>query len=145
MGNAERARAALKAWNEGGLRALSDGWWTDDISWHDLPSLPDPVVTRGREAVESRVEEMVAVLGRFRFIVKNVEEHGDQTLAELELVGEGAQSGAFFSGTVHQVCSWRDGRTAEVLTFADRAVAQAALVSNARSARARSPGAARGP
>jgi hypothetical protein len=105
-GNAGRAREALDAWNEGGLRALSDGW---------VPRRGD-----GGHA------------GRFRFLVKHVEEHGDLTLAELELVGEGAQSGAGFSGTVHQICRWRDGRTAEVLTFADREAADAALVGSTR-------------
>ena len=44
----------------------------------------------------------------------------DTTLAELELVGEGAASGANFVGTVHQVVRWRDGLTAEVISFPDR-------------------------
>jgi hypothetical protein len=39
--NADLARISLDAWNEHGLRALSDGWWHDDIAWHELPTLPD--------------------------------------------------------------------------------------------------------
>jgi ketosteroid isomerase-like protein len=128
--NLERVHGAMAAWNEGGLRALSDNWWAEDILWHDMPDLPDPQVTRGRAAAEKRVEEMVAVLGHWRFVVKAVEEPApDTTLAELELVGEGAASGAGFAGTVHQVCRWRDGLTAEVVTFADR---DSALSSTAR-------------
>jgi hypothetical protein len=73
---------------------------------------------------------MVAVLGHWRFEVRSVEELGpDTTLAELALVGEGAASGAAFMGTVHQICRWRDGLTAEVVTFADR---DSALASSAR-------------
>ena len=131
-GNAERVRISLDEWNEHGLRALSDGWWHDDIAWHDLPTLPDPVVTRGRQAVEARVEEMIALIGRFQFEVKDVEEHGDLTLSELELVGAGAQSGAAFMGTVHQVCRWEDGRITEVQTFPEREPALEAAVSSAR-------------
>ncbi len=127
-GNAERVRRSMDSWNEGGLRALSDNWWSDDIAWHDLPDLPDPQVTQGRAAAEARVEEMVATLGHWRFVVKGVEEHGPElTLAELELLGEGALSGAGFAGTVHQVCRWRDGLTAEVITFSDRESALAAV------------------
>jgi ketosteroid isomerase-like protein len=71
---------------------------------------------------------MVATLGHWRFRVKDIEEHGlDLTLAELELVGQGALSGAAFAGTVHQICRWRDGRTTEVMTFSDRDSALAAL------------------
>jgi ketosteroid isomerase-like protein len=128
--NAERVHGAMAAWNEGGLRALSDNWWSDDILWHDMPNLPDPQVSSGKAAAEARVNEMVAVLGHWRFEVRSVEELGpDKTLAELGLVGEGAASGAAFMGTVHQICRWRDGLTAEVITFADR---ESALASNAR-------------
>jgi ketosteroid isomerase-like protein len=128
--NSERAKLALDAWNEGGLRALSDNWWAEDIAWHDMPNLPDPQVSTGKAAAEKRVEEMVAVLGHWRFEVRSVEELGpDLTLAELALLGEGATSGAGFIGTVHQVVRWRDGLTAEVISFADR---ESALASSAR-------------
>jgi ketosteroid isomerase-like protein len=126
--NADRVHGSMRAWNEGGLRKLSDEWWGEDIAWHDLPTLPDPCVSHGRAAAEKRVEEIVAAMGHWRFEVRDVFDHDDETtLAELELIGEGAQSGAGFSGTVHQICRWRDGRTVEVITFSDRESALNAL------------------
>lgn len=126
-GNAARLRVALDAWNEGGLRALSDGWWADDIVWHDMPDLPDPVLAKGRASVEARVEEMVAAIGHWHFDVQSIEESGDLTLAELRLVGQGSLSGAAFTGHVHQIQRWRAGRVTEVLTFAERGPAVAAM------------------
>ena len=125
-GNAQRVHDALCDWNEGGLRALSDGWWADDIVWHDLPELPDPVLSRGREAVEARVRE-IELSGQFRFVVRDVEEQGDVTLAEIELVGAGMQSGAEFVGRLFQASLWRDGRVVEQHTFGDRPSAEAAF------------------
>lgn len=119
-GNAERMRAALTDWNERGLRALSDGWWTDDIVWHDLPELPDQVLVRGREAVEQRIRELVDAVGHFHFDVLSMEECGELTITELDLVGHGVQSGAGFIGHIHQVQRWRDDRVCEVFTFAER-------------------------
>ncbi len=118
--NAARLRSALDDWNRGGIRALSDGWFAEEILWHDLPDLPDAVVIRGRSAVEKRVNEMVAAIGHWHFGIEDLEEHGDLTLTELELVGAGVQSGARFIGRVHQIQRWRAGRIAEVFTFADR-------------------------
>lgn len=123
---AARLRAALADWNQGGLRALSDGWFTDDIQWFDLPDLPDAVIIHGRPAVEARVEEMVAAIGHWHFDLRRVKESGDLTLAELELVGAGVQSSAGFTGTIHQIQRWREGRICEVLTFSERASAVAA-------------------
>jgi ketosteroid isomerase-like protein len=144
--NVERHYQSLRDWNKGGLRALSDGWWADDLEWRDLPILPDPVVVRGREATEARVEELTAAVGHFKFNVKSVEAFGDHvTLADVELVGEGAQSGAEFIGSVHQVVRWRDGLKVAITTFADRESALAEAVSSARSERARSRASARGP
>ena len=132
----------MRDWNEGGLRALSDGWWADDLEWHDLPILPDPVVVHGREATEARVEELIAAIGHFKFNVKSAEPFGDHvTLAEVELIGEGAPlSGLEFIGAVHQVVRWRDGRKVAILTFADRESALAeALSSQARRSRPSRP------
>jgi len=145
--NVERHHQSMRDWNEGGLRALSDGWWADDLEWHDLPILPDPVVVHGREATEARVEELIAAIGHFKFNVKSAEPFGDHvTLAEVELIGEGApRSGLEFIGAVHQVVRWRDGRKVAILTFADRESALAEALSSARSEPGRSPDAARGP
>jgi SnoaL-like domain len=126
-GNAARLRSAIDDWNTGGLRALSDGWWAEDIAWHDLPDLPDPVVTQGRASVEARVEEMIAAVGQWQFVTRGVEERGDLTLAHLELAGHGVQSGAGFTGSIHQIHRWRNGRVIEVLTFGERHQALAAL------------------
>ena len=126
-GNAARVRDSVEDWNEGGPRALSDGWWAEDIVWHDWPELPDPVIVRGREAVEARIGEMVSAMGNWRFVIKAVEEHGDFTLSELELVGRATMSGALFSGTIHQVIRWRAGEVAEVFTFSEREQAVGAL------------------
>jgi ketosteroid isomerase-like protein len=144
--NVERHYQSMRDWNEGGLRALSDGWWADDLEWRDLPILPDPVVVHGREATEARVEELTAAVGHFKFNVKSAEAFGDDvTLAEVELMGEGAQSGAEFIGAVHQVVRWRDGRKVAIITFADRESALAEAISSARSEPARSPASAPGP
>ena len=151
----------MRDWNNGGLRALSDNWWADDLEWHDLPILPDPVVVQGREAVEARVEELTAAVGHFTFDVKSCEAFGDHvTLAEVQLIGEGApRSGAEFIGSVHQVVRWRDGLKTAIITFPDRESALAEAVSSqsprsrpagrlpksARSAPDRSRDVARGP
>jgi ketosteroid isomerase-like protein len=126
-GNAARLRRAIDDWNRGGLRALSDGWWAEDIAWHDLPDLPDPVVAQGRASVEARVEEMIAAVGQWQFVTREVEERGELTLAHLELAGHGVLSGAGFTGSIHQIHRWRDGRVIEVLTFADRDQALTAM------------------
>jgi ketosteroid isomerase-like protein len=126
-GNAARVRDSVGDWNEGGLRALSDGWWAEDIVWHDWPQLPDPVTVHGREAVEARIGEMVAAMGHWCFEIKDLEDHGEFTLSELQLVGKATMSETPFSGTIHQVIRWRDGRVAEVFTFSDRDQATGAL------------------
>jgi ketosteroid isomerase-like protein len=129
--NVERHYQSMRDWNQGGLRALSDGWWADDIEWRDLPILPDPVIVHGREATEARVEELIAAVGHFKFNVKSAEAFGDHvTLAEVELIGEGAQSGAEFIGSVHQVVRWRDGLKVAIITFADRESALAEAISS---------------
>ena len=125
-GNAQRVHDALRDWNEGGLRALSDRWWADDIVWHDLPDLPDPVLSRGREEVEARIRE-IELSGQFQFVVRDVEEQGDVTLAEIELVGASTQSGAEFVGRLFQASRWYDGRVVELHTFGDRPSAEAAF------------------
>ena len=126
-GNAARVRDSVDDWNAGGLRALSEGWWADDIVWHDWPELPDPVTVRGREAVEARIEKMVSAMGNWRFVIKELEEHGEFTLSELELVGRATISGAAFNGTIHQIIRWRAGEVAEVFTYSGRDEAGTAL------------------
>jgi ketosteroid isomerase-like protein len=145
--NVERHYRSMRDWNEGGIRALSDGWWADDLEWHDQPNLPDPRVVHGRKQVEAHIDELIAAIGYFTFRVKSAEEVADGvTVAEVELIGEGApQSGVTVSGSVHQVVHWREGLKTRISTFSDRESAMQEALSSARSGPARSRASAHGP
>jgi hypothetical protein len=41
---AEIVACLYDMWNAGGLPAVSEGFWHEDIEWRDDPSIPDPGV-----------------------------------------------------------------------------------------------------
>ena len=89
------ALRVFSAWNDGGIAAVADDYWTAEIEWRDDPTVPDAGVFKGRDEVRKHIEERVEILGDFEITVERVLETArDRVLVIFEFRGAGGHSGA---------------------------------------------------
>ena len=114
--DAELARRAFEAWNEGGAESLKN-FLAEDFEFHDAPQLPDGRVVRGRDAAAAYLANQAEVIGDMRFTIVGVEERGRNVVLRMELAVEGAESGLVVPGELTQVVEVADGRLQRARVF----------------------------
>lgn len=123
MGSDDLATVAsmFEAWNESNVDRMIDFWCEDgDWVWEDPPELPDAQITRGREAVEARLREVISVVGEMHIEVAELSEIGDEVFATLRLKIEGARSGVRLDAPSFALIRLENGRVRRYRWFNDR-------------------------
>jgi ketosteroid isomerase-like protein len=117
--NVELVRRGAEAWNEGGPESIKQ-FMAEDIEFHDPPSLPDPQVVRGRDAVAAYLTDQVKVVGAMKWTIVDVRARGETVVVRMETTIHGAKSGVdvpFELAQVHEVEGGRVQRTRGFLTW----------------------------
>jgi ketosteroid isomerase-like protein len=114
---------AYRAWNAGGAHAFAE-FTTEDVELHDAPELPDAQAWRGRTAVVSRLEDLVAATDGHWADVDEIRPIGDDVLVSLTWRFE--QSGAATLASVYHVVKVQGDRIARVRVFLDEGQANRA-------------------
>jgi ketosteroid isomerase-like protein len=115
---------AYRAWNTHGPRAFAD-FTTEDIELHDAPELPDAQVWRGRTALVSRLEDLVAATdGRWADIDEIRRLDGEILVC---LTWRFDRSGSAPLASVYHVVRVEGDRIARVRVFLDEAEASTAV------------------
>ena len=111
---------AYRALYAGGARAFAE-FTTEDVELYDAPELPDAQAWRGRVAVVSRLEELVAATDGRWADADDIRPLGDEVLVSLTWRFE--QSGAATLASVYHVVKVQGDRIARVRVFLDEAQA----------------------
>jgi ketosteroid isomerase-like protein len=111
---------AYRAWNERGPRAFAE-FTTADVELHDAPELPDAQTWRGRAALVSRVEELVAATEGRWADVDEIRPLGEETLVCLTWRFE--RSGSATLASVYHVVHVAGDRIDRIRVFLDEAQA----------------------
>ena len=114
--NVEIVRRAAEAWNEGGPESAKQ-FVAEDFEFHDPPSLPDPRVVRGRDAVAAYLTDQVKVLGDMKWTIVDVRARGETVVVRMETTFHGAESGVDVPGELAQVHEVADGRVQRTRGF----------------------------
>lgn len=115
--NVEVVLRSIAAWNAGGAQEAKQ-YWAEDYEFHDSPTMPDPKVVCGREAVAKHLTDLATVVGDLRLIVKDARACPDGqvlVLAEMEL--HGTESGVLQLGQLAQVTELVDGEQQRTRAF----------------------------
>ena len=107
--NVEVVRRAMDAWNEGGPEQAKQ-FWAEDSELHDVPSLPDSRVVRGKDAVAAHFADVASVVGEMKATIVDVRAQGETVVMRVEMTVRGTQSGVGVPGEVTQVVEVADGR-----------------------------------
>jgi ketosteroid isomerase-like protein len=114
----EDAKALIRdlytTWNRDGVEAFR-AYASPNVVWRDDPRLPDPVTAEGLDAVISRFQDYIDVVGLFQLKPLEIAEVGDGRLYSVVTVtvrGEG--SGATVSDDHLHIVRVADGRIAEL-------------------------------
>ena len=116
--DAELARRAFEAWEEGTLREYAERHVHPDLEFHDAPEMPDAQVVRGREAALARMDSYMEQLGRFSIPVCEVEDRSEGVFVRVAPSGRAPASGVSdrLGGLLRDALSRRaDGRVAQLL------------------------------
>jgi len=116
---ADLARAAFEAWENGKLREWATDGVHPDVDFHDAPELPDAQVMRGREASLARMDEFMEQLGRFSIPVCEVLERAHGVFVRVAPTSR-APSGVTLDWEVFCVMRFQEGRLIEIRNFFDR-------------------------
>jgi ketosteroid isomerase-like protein len=120
----ELVRHAYEVWNASGLGAL-EPWLADAVELHDAPEMPDAGVSRGRESVRARLEEVAQALGGGWVELGRFRAFGDQVL--VSMVWQAEADGSTKFGSVFHLVRVADGRIAGIRVFLSEDAALAAL------------------
>jgi ketosteroid isomerase-like protein len=107
---------AYRAWNARGPRAFLE-FATDDVEVHDAPELPDAQVWTGREAIVTRLEDVVATTGGTWADIDDVRPVGDEVLVSLTWRMERGDSATL--AAVYHLVRLEGDRIARVRVFLD--------------------------
>jgi ketosteroid isomerase-like protein len=109
--------------------------FTEDVEWHDPPSLPGASVHYGRGAMQARWEELDEALPGFTIVPEAYFDAGDQVVVFMRTKGRGRTSGIEMERCIAQLFTVRDGRVASVVGYDDRDQALADAGMDPESAR----------
>ena len=123
--NLAAARRAYKLWNIEGFEALLEQVWAPSIVFYEAAELPDADVFHGADAFADHARDLIEAMGHFQWKVRLLEGRDAFYLAELEVRGEGASSGATVTTRLFHVGRWKAGRLAELRSYLDGARARA--------------------
>ena len=118
-------RRLYAAWNAEGVAGVADRFWSEQIEWHDDPTIPDAAVYYGRNRVRKHIDDRVEVLGQFRIAPEEVLDLGNgRVLVVYEVHGEGGRSDAPWKQRMAQVLTLEGGQVTVVKDHldADRAL-----------------------
>ncbi len=124
--DAELARAAFEAWEEGTLPEYAERHVHPDLAFHDAPEMPDAQVVCGRDAALARMDSYMELLGRFSIPVCEVEQRSEGVFVRVAPSGRAPASGVTIEWEVFCVMRFRDGLMVEIRNYFDRDSALAA-------------------
>src|SRR5687767_8389080 len=116
----EAIRAAIDAWNTGGVDAFLEHV-TPDVEWHAPPNFPEGELWRGREAVGAALREQFgSVFSSGRLEVRDVRAGRDGWLVEARHSVEGQASGMDLTWAVFIVLELETGLIRRMWAFLER-------------------------
>ena len=124
--NVEVLKRLEAAWNIGDLNAFLH-LWDEHAVWVPVPDHPDPQPLVGREGVMSFAEQWMEPWDDYEVATERFEEVGDTIVWCTRQTGRRRDSGKGFEVSMAAVCSFRQGRVAQIQWFWDRADALAAV------------------
>jgi uncharacterized protein len=131
MGNADAAKDAYGAFNQGDLETLKEGF-AEDAEWQTSDELPLGGVTRGRDAIMENFAQLPNYWSSFSVEPSEFIDCGDNVVVRgtQRATGEG---GSFEAPFLH-LMEYRDGKLVRAEFHADSAKALKALGTTSRSA-----------
>ena len=123
--DAELARGAFEAWEEGTLREYAERHVHPDVEFHDAPEMPDAQVVTGRDAALARMDSYMEQLGRFSIPVCEVEDRSEGVFVRVAPSGRAPASGVAIEWEVFCVMRFHDGLLVELRNYFDRETALA--------------------
>ncbi len=123
--DAELARGAFEAWEDGTLPEYARKHVHPDLVFYDAPEMPDAQVVRGRDAALARMDSYMELLGRFSIPVCEVEARSDGVFVRVAPSGRAPASGVEIEWEVFCVMRFRDGLMVELRNYFDRDTALA--------------------
>jgi len=113
-------RAAIDAWNDGGVDAFLE-CVTDDVEWHAPPNFPEGELWRGRDVVAAALREQFGtVFSSGRVEVRNVTAGPSGWLLEAQHSVEGQASGMDLAWRVFLVLELEDELIRRMWAFLER-------------------------
>ena len=113
----ELVRAAYEGWNAEGLGALAPVL-SEASELHDAPEMPDASVSRGREAVLARLDEVAQAVGGGSVEFLSIRPAGDAVLVAMRWIVPREGRATELGSVVHLV-EVRDGAIASIRVFLD--------------------------
>ena len=101
--------------------------FTEDAEWAEDPQRADQQVWRGHAGICESWRRWLDQWDKWRFEVRQIEDHGEQVLVAARESGQGIASGAAVSADNYIVITFREGRIARYQEFYDEQQARAAL------------------
>lgn len=121
------ARRGYELLSAEGVDAMRREVWHDDVVLDEGDAFPNPVRAEGIDAVAERFRERATFAGRARMRMTDAEPAAeDRILARVVVEFETDGPGQRLPFPWWQVLTVRDGRTVEILEFADEAKARRA-------------------
>jgi ketosteroid isomerase-like protein len=110
--NVELVRAALEAWNRGGLDGLAE-FWHPDINWRAAEGALDDVgLMEGPDALRDYYRQWEETFEKVRMEVEELIDAGDQGVALVRSIGQMKDSDAEIDIRYAIVFTTRDGKIA---------------------------------
>jgi ketosteroid isomerase-like protein len=110
--NVELGRAALEAWNRGGLDGLAE-FWHPDINWRAAEGALDDVgLMEGPDALRDYYRQWEETFEKVRMEVEELLDAGDEVVALVRSIGRMKDSDAEIDIRYAIVFTTRDGKIA---------------------------------
>jgi ketosteroid isomerase-like protein len=120
--NVEIVRGQLKAFADGGLDALAEEFWNEDINWRALEGAIDDVgEMHGREAVRRYVQDWLDMFDGFTVVPEELLAVGDDRVVAVQrIAGHAKVSGVETELRFAVVYTVRDGQIVRGREYVDR-------------------------
>jgi ketosteroid isomerase-like protein len=120
--NVEVVRQAFEAFNANGLSAMAETW-DPEIVWHTDPTVPEPGVYEGKDAVRAYLEGFIRAFGAWHLEVQDlIDLGGEDVLSVMTALGRPlgqTQQETQFLEWCH-ISSVRNNKAVRIRSFLDK-------------------------